>query len=158
MTTTVKAEAIMRKVRDVFTRLMPTYVFTAGVDSDGFPTLYISQSSTPVAGQQNILIRVKPDNLFFKNAIESSQENFCPHSIETSAEGYRASEFDPGVTYSVLTALNEMKMHGALAKAGCSYKFYIKPGGTGVPSLADFVTANMQFIVNPSIYDLEVAQ
>lgn len=49
-------------------------------------------------------------------------------------------------------------MHGALAKAGCSYKFYIKPGGTGVPSLADFVTANMQFIVNPSIYDLEVAQ
>lgn len=159
MTTTVKAEAIMRKISQVFTKLMPTYYFAASVDTEGYPALFISQSVSPVRGQQNLLIRVRPDNLVFKNAVELAQENFCPHNVEVITEGIQFSEFDPGITFIVLNSLNAMKMHAGLVKSGCVYKFYVKPGSeNALISLADFTIANLQFIVNPSVYDLDTAQ
>lgn len=156
--TTAKAESIMRKIRVVMTNLMPTYNFAASVDAEGFPVLMISQSVVPTLGEQNILIRVKPDGQFFKNCVETGQEGFCPHHVEAITEGLRMDEFDPGRTYTVLNALNEMKMHSALVKAGCVYRFYLRPYPFSIPAVSDFILANLIFLVNPSVYDTETAQ
>jgi len=150
--TTTKAAALMRNLqRELVQRFPSTYVFVNSTDTDGNPVLRVSADATPATTEQVILIRIKPEELLFVNAIGTAQENFVPHILDV------ATELGAGVNVTYLNASNAAIMHTAAAKVAAIYKFYLSPNGA-IPALTDMVAANLNTVTLPDLYNKLTAQ
>lgn len=148
-----KAQAIARKLKPQLDYLFPAplIVIQDNDPSDGFPILAVAESVTPATGQQTMVIKILPESQLFLNTINGTQEGFCPHDVKMVVE----TGLTAGSTY--VTAKNLGIMHSLLAKTGGIYQFYMRANGSN-PVVADMTTANLQFALDPDIYNKLTAQ
>ncbi len=134
MSTSFKAQVIMRSIKDGIKKRLPAYFYTDGLDTAGNPCLLVSVDATPATTEQVAMIRVRPAALVFTNGIGGTQENMAPHFVDVLSEATAAS-----ATVSRLTAVNATYVMGEVLKQACLTSVYLTASGT-VPALADVDT------------------
>jgi len=142
-----KANTLMLKLKESLKMKLPASFQTDGRDADGNPTLMLSQSSSAVAGQQNILIRIKADSTAFVDSIGQAQSVFSPHIIQSAEEESTIT----GV--SLLTLAVRSKIDFCINRLGCKEEKYLS-ANTSVPALTDMVPANLQAKVADDYFPL----
>lgn len=143
MATTQKAIAISRELADVLSKRLatlgtPLYV-TEGLDSSGNPTLVINDG-TPVAGEENFFIRIKPvEWALAKDILGNTATIFTPHVIQIATEAPAAGAF-PG-EYIPCTAL--LAVLSECVRKGCKVEWY-QSANTVVPVVGTLVAGNLK--------------
>lgn len=150
---TTKAFSLARKLKPQLDYLFPApLIVIQDVDpSDGYPILAVAEALNPASGQQTMVIKILPETQFFLNSINGTQEGFAPHDVKMVVE----TGASPGTTY--VTARNIGVMHSLLTKLGGIYQFYMRANGSN-PVIADMIAANLQFSLDPDIYNKLTAQ
>lgn len=144
---------MMRKLKPQLVYLFPApFIIVETVDpTDSFPVIGVVENVAPSPGQQTMVVKILPESQFFLNTINGTQEGFCPHDVRLIVE----TGASPGTTY--VTAKNLGLMHAVLAKLGGIYQFYMGPNGSN-PIVSDMTAANLQFTLDPDIYNKLTAQ
>jgi hypothetical protein len=104
-------------------RLGSSFYYAMSQDQNG-AILVVSQSATPVAGQQNIAIRCEGVPTQFSDSLGNPQSLYSPMRFQVIEESSTIS----GV--SLLTLLNRVQIDIELARAGVLQERYLNANGT----------------------------
>ena len=107
-------------------------------DSNGYPVLTLSQSSTPTAGQRVAVIRVSPiARATALNVLGTAAQIFAPHLIELCTE----SNLSLGAGADILGVADLLPIIAEIVKRGTRVTWYQTANAT-VPSTTGMVTTN----------------
>ena len=134
---TAKPNTLMLKLVEELKLRLPAYFYSQGVDSNGFPTLLISQSSTAVAGQNNAFIKIINAATPFVDSINSPQSVFSPNICQIVKENAASGNG------TVLSTAFDAQLDWVLIRQGTIDQWYTRANGT-VPSNSDISASNLQ--------------
>jgi hypothetical protein len=130
-TTIAKSQSLVRALQDQLSKRLPSLSISSSMDSQG-ARLYISQdASTPIAGDQTVLIRIKGENTQFSDVIGLPQNVFSPSIAQVIEE---ASSI-PDV--SLMSLANRLVIDMELAKQGMKQERYMNSNGSA-PAMSQF--------------------
>lgn len=133
MAKSFKAISMMAKFKDRVQKLLPsTFVYTDGVDADGYPTLLIAADASPATTEQVLAIRIVSVQSQFENVVlGSSAAVYSPHRVQVIAEDGTSA----GILY--VTAPNLVKVFDELKYLMIDQELYFS-ANTTVPALSMF--------------------
>ena len=132
-----KPQTLMLKLVEELKMRLPQYFYAQGSDSNGFPTLLISQSSTPAAGENNAFIKIVNAPTAFVDSINSPQSTFSPNICQIVEE--KAASGNGTVLSSSFAA----QLDWCLIRQGTIDQWYTRANGT-VPGNSDVTAGNLQ--------------
>ncbi len=136
-TVTAKEQAFARQIaEDLTIRVAPagTILFVvSGLDSSGFPTITLSHSATPVAGEQNAFIRVTSVGTFNKDSLGLNQNVYSPTCIQLVLESTTSGITGAGL--SLLSMANFLEILPEVLQFGTRVELYLVANGAA-PSVA----------------------
>jgi hypothetical protein len=130
-----KQQALARDLQERLSLRLPSYTFSQSTDASG-AILSVSQSATPTAGQNNMLIRIVPFDTPFLDSIGSPQQVYSPSKLQIVEE----SDTDSG--HSIVASSVKSLIDWDLAQLGVYQERYLGANGS-VPSTAEILPANL---------------
>jgi hypothetical protein len=146
---TAKPNTLMLKLVEELKLRLPTYTYTQSMDANGFPTLLLSQSSTPTAGQNNAYIKIINASTAFVDSINSPQSVFSPDITQIVLESAASGNGTVDST-AFMSQLSE-----CIVRQGTIDQWYTRTNGT-VPSATDITTANLQSTTADAYFPLSM--
>lgn len=134
---TAKPNTLMLKLVEELKLRLPSYTYAQGVDSNGFPTLLISQSSTATAGQNNAYLKIVNAPTPFVDSINSPQSVFSPDITQIVLENAASGNG------TVVSTAFQAQLSECIVRQGTIDQWYTRANGT-VPSSADIIASNLQ--------------
>lgn len=130
-----KQQALARDLQERLQLRLPAYTFSQSTDSSG-AILSVSQSSTPAAGENNMIIRIVPFDTPFLDSIGSAQQVYSPSKLQIVEESSTVAG------HSVVAASVKSAMDWDLAQLGVYQERYLGANGS-VPATSEIIPANL---------------
>jgi hypothetical protein len=145
-----KSQSLIRALKDQLSKRLPAYTIIEVLGSAG-DQLLISQHATPVAGEQNIAIRIKGQDTQFTDVIGLAQSVYTPMVCQVIEEGSTIAHV------SVLQMAVRAALEAELGKLGVKQERWLN-ANTVVPALSQFAadgsvsTSTLEASIAPDIY------
>lgn len=133
-----KENTLMLKLVEELKERLPQYNYAQSLDTNGYPTLLMSQSNPAVSQQNNAFIMFQPVPSPFVDSINTPQGVWTPLIAMVVQEALTGS---PGI--SCVSQAIAAQIAQCVINQGCINQWYLSAAGT-LPSEAGIIPANLQ--------------